>query len=56
MACEKKRKEKSAPFGVNLTLETSWSVKRKEQDYTFRRQFIEKPRIVLGCPDHGLCV
>ena len=38
---EKKRKEKQEKKEI------------KRKDYTFRRQFNVKPRIILGCPDEG---
>ena len=29
---------------------------KKRKDYTFRRQFNEKPSIIPGCPDHRLYI
>ena len=38
--------------GYRLWLRASWQkwADKKRQDYTFRRQFSEKPSIILGCP------
>ena len=39
---------------LQLTKQSSGAAylkKRKEKDYAFRRQFNEKPSIILGCPE-----
>jgi len=35
-------------FSVNQS-----SAEKKRKDYAFRRQFNEKPNIILGCPDQS---